>query len=169
MQLPFLTQHNRAQWEDKGHALQGPQGAWVSAVQKTNSARVGLRAAPVPTADTRVEVPGGDLQMHANTGTPAQPPCSVQLLQDRFDRLMPTGTSLGPDWNQLPSTVHVATVHDLGSRHGFKENTQKERDCQLGGRSSFAPGLAFLSLGTLWLGDRTPLTQLPAAGAVTTA
>lgn len=27
VQLSFLTQHNRAQWEDKGHALWGPPGS----------------------------------------------------------------------------------------------------------------------------------------------
>lgn len=69
VQLSFLTQHNRAQWEDKGHALWGPPGS-LGVCSAENKQCQGWPAwqPPVPTADTRAGVPGGDLQMHANMG-----------------------------------------------------------------------------------------------------
>ena len=92
---------------------------------------------------------------------PAQPPCSVQLLQDRFDRLTPIGTSLRPDWNQplqlsmwlLSMTLHVAS-----------RSTQKERDCQLGSRSSVLPGWRFSARACRGCGARTSRCSVQLGG-----
>ena len=61
-----------------------------------------------------------------------------------------------------PSTVHVATVHD-GPR-GFKENTQKEHDCQLGCQSCLLLGWRFSAVAA----EIRPRDAASSAGAVTT-
>lgn len=138
----------------QGHALQGPQGAWVSAVQKTDSARAGLQGSPPCQLRTLGQK---FLEVTSRCVQTRGPSCSAALLCPASVRQI---RQTDADWHisgarleSAPSTVHVATVHD--GPCGFKEHTQKEHDCQLGGRVSVLPGWHFSARACRGCGART--------------